>query len=163
MKLYAIYRIPDRLDQKRISRQHNNNQNTKSTEQRKSVKVCKGKQSDNIERQTFENNNHLSVKMLKAIRAWMDSLQTLRDHSPVLPTKMTVPKKTSNHNRWSKTFHSRTKFKQYLSTNSGLHKGVEKKTINLQWYPHPRKHKELIISDQQIKRRGEKSIATTTN
>lgn len=64
-----------------------------------------------------------------------------------------------------KTFQNKTKFKQHLSTNSALQKALWKKPFNpKRLTTQKKKHKEHIISDQQIKKvgQGEPRTHTTT-
>ena len=57
---------------------------------------------------------------------WTDVLQTLRDHR-CQPRLLYTARLSVTEMKKEKTFHNKNKFKQYLSTNSALQKGLEGK------------------------------------
>jgi hypothetical protein len=63
---------------------------------------------------------------MKARRAWLEVIQTLREHK--CRPRLLYPKKLSiNIYEESKIFQDKTKFKQYLSTNPALQRMLEGK------------------------------------
>jgi hypothetical protein len=84
-----------------------------------------------------------SPEIMKAIRAWADVIQTLRDHK--FQPRLLCPAKLSfTIHRETKVFHDKIKFTHYHSKNSALQRIItEKKTIK-GWKPHPRKSKNII-------------------
>jgi hypothetical protein len=63
---------------------------------------------------------------MKARRSWVDVIQTLREHKcqPRLlyPAKLSITIDEEN-----KIFHDKSKFIQYISTNPGLQKIIDRK------------------------------------
>jgi hypothetical protein len=62
MNIQEAYRTPNRLDQKGKFFLSHNNHNTKCTKQRKNIKSSKGKRSNNIQRQTYQNYTGLLIR-----------------------------------------------------------------------------------------------------
>jgi hypothetical protein len=54
INLQETYRTPNRLDPENKILLSHNNQNTKSTEQRKNIKSCKGKRPKNINSELYQ-------------------------------------------------------------------------------------------------------------
>jgi hypothetical protein len=63
---------------------------------------------------------------MKARRSWTDVIQTLREHN--CQSRLLYPVKLSiTIDGETKVFHDKTKFTQYLSTNSALQRIIEGK------------------------------------
>ena len=89
---------------------------------------------------------------MKVRRLWSSIVQTLRDHGcqPRLlhPAKLSITIDGQN-----KIFHDRTRFNQYLATNLALHKRS---------YLHLQKHRQQMISQEQIPKKGETHKITSS-
>jgi len=81
---------------------------------------------------------------MKARRSWTDVIQTLREHK-CQPRLLYPEKLSTNIDGETKIFHEKTKFTQYLSTNSALQKIISGKAQCKEAKLHPRKSKKLII------------------
>ena len=80
---------------------------------------------------------------MKAKRSWTDVIQTQREHKS--QPRLQYPAKLSNTmDGETKVFHDKTKFTQYLSTNTALQRIITEKKIQ-GWKPHPRKSKKVIL------------------
>jgi hypothetical protein len=63
---------------------------------------------------------------MKVRRSWGDVIQTLREHK--CQSRLLYPEKLSiTIDRETKTFHDKTKFTQYLSTNLALQRIIDGK------------------------------------
>jgi hypothetical protein len=66
---------------------------------------------------------------MKARRAWIDVIQTLREHN--FQPRLLYPVKLSiTIDGETKVFHDKTKFTHYLSTNPGLQRIITEKKKN---------------------------------
>jgi hypothetical protein len=85
-----------------------------------------------------------------------DAIQTLREHK--CHPRLLYPAKLSiNIDRETKIFHVKTKFTQYLSTNSAIQRIIDGKLQDKGGKLHPRKSKKVNFL-QQV----QKKIATQT-
>jgi hypothetical protein len=104
--------------QKKFLPSHNN-QNTKCTKQRKTIKGTKGKCQETYKDRPVRITPKFSPERIKARRPWEDVIQTPREqkcHPRLLyPAKLSIIIDGE-----TKVFHDKTKFRQYLSTNSAL-------------------------------------------
>ena len=116
--------------EKKIFSSHNY-QNTNCTEKRNNIKSCKGKSNIYKGQVTYKGRPiriipDFSTETMKARRAWSEVMQTLREHK--CQPRLLYPAKLSiNIDRETKIFQDKTKFKQYLSTNSTLQRILEEK------------------------------------
>ena len=118
----------------------------------KILKVARGKDQVTYIKATYQNNNWFHNTESKTRRAWIEVLQTLKDHryqSRVLYTKM----KQSIQIEKNKTQHDNTKFKQCLSTSPVSMKALERK-LQPNVVNNTRKSQE-INNHRQQKKRGE--------
>jgi hypothetical protein len=90
---------------------------------------------------------------MKARRAWIDVIQTLREHK--CHPRLLYPDKLSiTIDRETKVFHDKTKFTHYLSRNPVLQRIITEKKQNKKkknkktiqgWNPHPTTSKKVIL------------------
>ena len=136
--------------EKKILSTHNN-QNTKSTNQRKNIKSCKGKGQVIYKGRPIRITPDFSTETMKSRRAWSEVMLPLREHKHqprlLYPAKLSI-----NINREKKIFQNKTKFQQYL--HPSLTDDPGRKTPAQGRYLHQRKDKILSISQQSQKQRA---------
>jgi hypothetical protein len=95
MNIQEAYRTPNRLDQKIISSCHII---TKCIKQRKNVKSSKGKRSNNVERQNYQNYTRLLTRDNESQKI-LGKCHTNPKRTQ-MPAQATIPSKTLNNHRW---------------------------------------------------------------
>ena len=119
MNMKGSYRTPNRLDQIRKSSQHIIIKTPNALIKERILKAIREKGQVTYKGRPIRITSDFSPEMMKARRSWADLIQTLREHKcqPRLlyPAKLsiTIDGKTN-------IFHDKTKFIQYLFTNTAL-------------------------------------------
>jgi hypothetical protein len=115
-------------------------QNTKCTEQRKNIKICKGKSPSNIQRKTYQNYTRLLNRDYESQRTQM-------------PAQATIPRKILNQHRWRKqNIPGQNQIQTVSIYQLSLTEDPGRKTSTKGRYLDKRKHKILSISQTQKQR-----------
>ena len=116
MNIQEAYKTPNRLDQKRKSCRHIII---------KTPNISKGKVQITYKGRPIRITPDFSPETMKARRSWADVIQTLREHK--CPPRLLYPTKLSItiHGK-TKIFHDKTKFTQYISTNTALQRIIDR-------------------------------------
>jgi hypothetical protein len=117
MNIQEAYKTPNRLDQKRKSCRHIII---------KTPNISKGKVQITYKGRPIRITPDFSPETMKARRSWADVIQTPRKHKCQL--RLLYPAELSiTIDGETKVFHDKTKFTQYLSTNSALQRIIDGK------------------------------------
>jgi hypothetical protein len=126
MNMQEAYRTPNSLDQKRNSSHHTIIKIPNAQNKERILKTVRAKCQVTYKGRAIRIIPDFSLETMKARRTWADIIQTLRAHK-CQPNK-TIPSKTHNYYRWrNKVFCDKTKFTQYLSTNSAFQRIIKRK------------------------------------
>jgi hypothetical protein len=107
------------LEQKRKSTHHIIIKTLNAQKNERILKDVRGKGRVTYKGRLTRITPYYSRKMLKIRRSWIDVMQTLKDH--ICQPRLLCPAKLSiTIDEEIKVFHDKTKFKQYLHTNSAI-------------------------------------------
>ena len=126
MHIQEVYRIPNRLGQKRNSCHYIIIKTPNALNNKRILKAVREKGQVTYKGRPIRITPDFSPETMKARRSWADVIQTLREHKcqPRLlyPAKLSITIDGEN-----KIFHDKTKFTQYLSTNPALQRIIDGK------------------------------------
>jgi hypothetical protein len=118
INIQETYRIPNSLDQKRISSCHIiiKTQNVQNKE--RILTSVREKDQVTYKGKSIRITPDFSPETMKARRSWTDVIQTLREHK-CQPRLLYPAKLSMTIDGETKVLHDKTKFIQYLSMNQG--------------------------------------------
>jgi hypothetical protein len=119
MTIQEAYRTPNRLDQKRYSSQCIIIRTTNAQNNDRILKGVREKRQVTYKGRPIRITPDFSPETMKARRSWTEVIQILREHK--CQPRLLYPGKLSIIiDGETKVFHVKTKFTQYLSTNTAL-------------------------------------------
>jgi hypothetical protein len=119
IKVKEAYRTPNKWNQKRKSSHHIIIKTLNVLSKERILKAARKKYQVTYKGRNTRITPDFSIETMKAKRAWLNFMQTLRVHK-CKPRLLYPSKVSSNINGGNKIFQDKTKFKQYLSTNPAL-------------------------------------------
>jgi hypothetical protein len=126
MIIQEAYRTPNKLQQKRNSSQHIIIRTTNALNKDRILKAVREKGQVTYKVKAIRITPDFSPETMKAIRAWTDVIQTLREHK-FQPRLLYPAKLLITLDGETKVFHNRTEFTHYLSKNPTLQKIITEK------------------------------------
>ena len=119
MNIQEAYRTQKRLDQKRNSSRDIIVKTPNLQNKERILKAVREKVHVTYKGRLIRIIPNFAIETMKARRSWTDVIQTLREHK--YQPRLLYPAKLSiTIDRENKIFQDKTKFTQYLSTNSAL-------------------------------------------
>jgi hypothetical protein len=126
IKVLEAYRTPNKWDQKRKYSHSKIIKTLNAQNKERILKAAREKVQVTYKGRPMRIIPDFSTDTMKARRSWSEVIQTLREDKshtrPLYPAKLSI-----NINGETKVFQDKTKFKQYLSTNSTLQRILEGK------------------------------------
>jgi hypothetical protein len=125
MNMQEAYRTPSSLDQKRNFSCHII-KTPKAQNKERILKAVSKKGQVIYKGRPIRITPDFSPETMKARRSWADVIETLREHK-FQPRLLYSAKFSITRDGETKVFHDKTKFTQYLSTNTALQKIIKGK------------------------------------
>jgi hypothetical protein len=126
IKVQQAYRTPNKLNQKRKSSQHIIIKTLNAENKEIILKSVQEKGQVTYKFRPTRITAYFYTETLKAIRAWTDVIQILREHR-YQPRILYSAKLSVNIDGETKIFQEKNKFNQYLTTNLDLQRILERK------------------------------------
>ena len=126
IKVQQAYRTPNKLNQKRKSSQHIIIKTLNAENKEIILKSVQEKGQVTYKVRPTRITAYFYTETLKAIRAWTDVIQILREHR-YQPRILYSAKLSVNIDGETKIFQEKNKFNQYLTTNLDLQRILERK------------------------------------
>ena len=119
MNIQEAYRTPNRFVQKRNCSHHIITKTPNILKKERILKAVRGKGQVTYKGRPIRITPDFLPETMKAKGAWADVMQTLREqkcqHKLLYPANLSI-----TIDRYTKVFHDKNKFTQYLSTNPAL-------------------------------------------
>jgi hypothetical protein len=116
MNIHEAYRTPNTLEPKRNSSRHIIIRTTSVLNEDRILKAVREKSQVTYKGKPIKIKTDFSPETMKARRAWIDAIQTLREHK-CQPRLLYSAKLSITICGETKVFHDKTKFTHYLSMN----------------------------------------------
>jgi hypothetical protein len=126
MNIQEAYRTSNRLDQKRNSSSHTIIKTPNAQNKERILKAVREKGQVTNKGRPIRITPDFSPETMKARRSWADFIQTLREHK-CQPKLLYPAKRSIIIDGETKIFSDKTKFTQYLSTNTALQRIINGK------------------------------------
>jgi len=126
MNIQEAYRTPNRVEQKRNSSHHMTVKTPNTQNKVRILKAVREKDQLTYKGRPIRITPDFSPETMKAKRSWEDVIQTQRERKCQLRL-LYLEKLSINIDGETKIFQDKTKFTQYLSTNSALERIIDGK------------------------------------
>jgi hypothetical protein len=154
IKVQEAYRTTNKWDQKRKFSRHILIKGLNVQSKERISKATREKGQVTYKCRPIRSIPNFSTETIKSRRAWSEVMQTVKKKQKCQPRLLYSAKLLINIDGETKIFQDKTKFKQYLSTNTALQRILEGKVQHKEDKERQRKDKILSISQQSQKQRA---------